>query len=104
MPGFSGVFQFAVEMANYGKPLNLMPAPMAVLTARARELKIFLALKPKTKLCVQYRKVSPGTMESSIPALSDEAYALQSGFGFYCAATFGGSESDDFPSRRRLKS
>jgi hypothetical protein len=34
------------------------PAPMAVLTARARELKVFLALKPSTKLCVKYNEAA----------------------------------------------
>jgi hypothetical protein len=51
---YPGVFQFGAELASDGLPPNMEPAPMAVLTARARELKLFLALKPTTKLCVAY--------------------------------------------------
>lgn len=51
---YPGVFQFGAELASYGLPPNMQPAPMAVLTARARELKAFLALKPSTKLVTNY--------------------------------------------------
>ena len=37
---------------------HAQPAPMAVLTARARELKVFLALKPSTKLCLKYNEAA----------------------------------------------
>jgi thymidylate synthase ThyX len=55
---YPGVFQFGSELAAYGLPPNMQPAPMAVLTARARELKVFLALKPKTKLVQKYREAA----------------------------------------------
>ncbi|EKX49138.1 hypothetical protein GUITHDRAFT_136302 [Guillardia theta CCMP2712] len=61
---YPGVFQFGLELASFGLPPNKEPAPLAVLTARARELKLFLALKPKTKLCVQYVKAATETFES----------------------------------------
>ncbi|KAJ1495793.1 hypothetical protein T484DRAFT_3097981 [Baffinella frigidus] len=51
---YPGVFAFGAELASNALPPNMAPAPMAVLTARARELKVFLALKPTTKLCVAY--------------------------------------------------
>jgi hypothetical protein len=53
---YPGVFQFGLELACgavlFGKP----PEPMAVLTARAEEFKVFLEIKNTTKLCVRYRE------------------------------------------------
>lgn len=54
---YPGVFQFALELS---KGVNLrkgiLPEKVAVLTARAREFKFALALKPKDKLCSAFRE------------------------------------------------
>ena len=55
---YPGVFQFGAELAAFGLPPNMVPAPMAVLTARARELKVFLALKPGTGLVLKYAEAA----------------------------------------------
>ncbi|KAJ8901102.1 hypothetical protein NDN08_004962 [Rhodosorus marinus] len=52
---YPGVFQFALEMATSGLPEDVEPLPMAVLTARARELKFALALEEHHPICRKYR-------------------------------------------------
>lgn len=61
---YPGVFQFGAELSSYGLPPNQEPLPMAVLTARARELKVFLALKPSTKLVQEYNKAAKQLFET----------------------------------------
>ena len=51
-----GACIFALELSTNGNN-NTKPAPLSVLTARARELKFALALKPKDKLCSAYRAI-----------------------------------------------
>jgi len=54
---YPGVFQFVLELSkgmNIAK--NHVPEKVAVLTARAKEFKFALALKPKDKLCSAFRE------------------------------------------------
>lgn len=51
---YPGVFQFALELSCSGA--RALPEKVAVLTARAREFKFALALKPKDKLCTAFRE------------------------------------------------
>eukprot|EP00287_Rhodomonas_sp_CCMP768_P008961 CAMPEP_0196716888 /NCGR_PEP_ID=MMETSP1091-20130531/313_1 /TAXON_ID=302021 /ORGANISM="Rhodomonas sp., Strain CCMP768" /LENGTH=378 /DNA_ID=CAMNT_0042057071 /DNA_START=36 /DNA_END=1172 /DNA_ORIENTATION=- len=60
---YPGVFQFGAELSSFGLPPNQEPLPMAVLTARARELKLFLALKPTTKLVQEYQAAAEKLFE-----------------------------------------
>ena len=55
---YPGVFQFLLELSK-GVSVQRIPLPekVAVLTARAREFKFALALKPKDKLCTAFREV-----------------------------------------------
>lgn len=53
---YPGAFQFAFELSNSTKmAVNPIPPKIAVLTARAKEFKFALALKPEDKLCSAYR-------------------------------------------------
>ncbi len=51
---YPGAFQFALELSRYGVPDGRDPARIAVLTARAREFKFALELKPTHKVCRTY--------------------------------------------------
>lgn len=53
---YPGVFQFQLELSMHGLVPGQAPALAAVLTARAREFKIFLEIKPDSPLCMRYRK------------------------------------------------
>lgn len=48
---YPGAFQFAFEIASHRSPV---PDKVSVLTARAKEFKFALALKPNDKLCSRY--------------------------------------------------
>lgn len=64
---YPGVVQFALELASArpkaandmsladSKVLGVEPARISVLTARAKELKFAMSLKPRGKLCVKYQ-------------------------------------------------
>lgn len=54
---YPGVFQFSLELAANDLPENVLPLPMAVLTARAREFKFALALEEDHPICRKYRYV-----------------------------------------------
>lgn len=61
---YPGVFQFLLELSKgitsgvvKKSGSTLPPEKVAVLTARAREFKFALALKPKDKLCTAFREV-----------------------------------------------
>lgn len=56
---YPGAVQFSYEISAYGGPFlaAVDPATVAVLTARARELKFALGLRPKGKLCARYRAI-----------------------------------------------
>ena len=47
--------QFAAEMSFQAAGLGRKPEPVAVLTARAREFRSFLEIRPTDKLCVGFR-------------------------------------------------
>ncbi|EWM30256.1 hypothetical protein Naga_100003g91 [Nannochloropsis gaditana] len=51
---YPGAFQFALELSRFGVPEGREPARVAVLTARAREFKFALELKPSHKVCRTY--------------------------------------------------
>ena len=51
---YPGAIQFAFELSRHKAAV---PSKLSVLTARARELKFALALKPNGKLCKEYSKV-----------------------------------------------
>ena len=51
---YPGAIQFAFELSRHK---NAIPSKLSVLTARARELKFALALKPNGKLCKAYSNV-----------------------------------------------
>jgi hypothetical protein len=53
---YPGAVQFSYEISTYGGRFvaAVVPLSVAVLTARARELKFALALRPSGKLCSQY--------------------------------------------------
>ncbi|GAB5030198.1 Hypothetical protein NocV09_00203300 [Nannochloropsis oceanica] len=51
---YPGAFQFALELSRFGVPEGRDPARVAVLTARAREFKFALELKPSHKVCRTY--------------------------------------------------
>jgi len=54
---YPGVIQFGLELSSAtAKSAQSIPAKMAVLTARAKEFKFALALKPTGKLCSAFRK------------------------------------------------
>lgn len=55
---YPGVFQFGYELAAGSVFFGRQPQPVAILTARAREFKQFLEIKPSSKLCVRYRKTA----------------------------------------------
>jgi hypothetical protein len=52
---YPGAFQFAFELSSIGK--KTIPENVAVLTARAKEFKFALALKPGDKICSAYNAV-----------------------------------------------
>ena len=58
---YPGVFQFILELSRHGaaaaKGLNVVPERVGVLTARAKEFKFALELKPEGKLCSKFREV-----------------------------------------------
>jgi len=55
---YPGVFQFLLELSKgMSVSKSFCPEKVAVLTARAREFKFALALKPKDKLCTAFREV-----------------------------------------------
>lgn len=62
---YPGVFQFLFELSKENNMNGVVkksgstspPEKVAVLTARAREFKFALALKPKDKLCTAFREV-----------------------------------------------
>ena len=49
---YPGVFQFVLELAAHREP---SPLPVAVLTARARELRALLELREGDPICVGFR-------------------------------------------------
>ena len=51
---YPGAIQFAFELSKHR---TSVPAKLSVLTARARELKFALALKPNGKLCSAYQSI-----------------------------------------------
>ncbi|KAG5178171.1 hypothetical protein JKP88DRAFT_330462, partial [Tribonema minus] len=53
---YPGVFQFGLELAAHGVPRGLMPLPIAVLTARAKELLFALELDMEHPVSVAYRQ------------------------------------------------
>ena len=56
---YPGAMQFTFELSSYNgannKPVD--PLPVAVITARAKELKFALALRQRGKLCSAYRRI-----------------------------------------------
>jgi hypothetical protein len=52
---YPGVFDFAAELACSAAGRGQSPLPVAVLTARARELRAFLEIKQTDKICVGFR-------------------------------------------------
>jgi len=58
---YPGVMQFGLELSKTGKSRNkeeaVIPSKITVLTARAKELKFAMALKPSSKVCSAYRKL-----------------------------------------------
>lgn len=55
---YPGAFQFAFEISrNSTKASQSVPPKVSVLTARAREFKFALALKPTDKICSAYRSI-----------------------------------------------
>ena len=54
---YPGAFQFSWELSKYNRMLKEAMVPkVAVLTARAREFKFALALKPTTKIVKRFRR------------------------------------------------
>ncbi|KAG5179085.1 hypothetical protein JKP88DRAFT_270434 [Tribonema minus] len=53
---YPGVFQFALELAAHGTPQGLLPLPVAVLTARAKEFLFALELKTEHPVSIAYRQ------------------------------------------------
>jgi hypothetical protein len=62
---YPGAFQFAWELSKHNKVRTSLMPKVAVLTARAREFKFVLAIKPKSKVAEAFRRVgdSMGTPE-----------------------------------------
>eukprot|EP00981_Chlorochromonas_danica_P010503 scaffold3243_cov173-Ochromonas_danica.AAC.36 len=55
---YPGAMQFALELSfPFRKAVSDLPARVAVLTARAREFKFALELRPSGKLCSAYRRI-----------------------------------------------
>lgn len=52
---YPGVFQFMFELADHRMPIDSTPLPIAVLTARARELKAVLELREGDPVCAGFR-------------------------------------------------
>jgi hypothetical protein len=52
---YPGVFQFGLELATGRTGSARTPAPIAVLTARAREFQAALEIKQTDKICVGFR-------------------------------------------------
>eukprot|EP00468_Gymnochlora_sp_CCMP2014_P012449 CAMPEP_0167756948 /NCGR_PEP_ID=MMETSP0110_2-20121227/9661_1 /TAXON_ID=629695 /ORGANISM="Gymnochlora sp., Strain CCMP2014" /LENGTH=277 /DNA_ID=CAMNT_0007643099 /DNA_START=550 /DNA_END=1383 /DNA_ORIENTATION=- len=56
---YPGVFQFGVELSMHScSEQNFSALPMAILTARAEELKLFLEISPKSSICQNYKKAA----------------------------------------------
>jgi hypothetical protein len=53
---YPGVFQFSLELSSNRLPSKTQAPEVAVLTARARELKCVLALNPQHPVCVRYNE------------------------------------------------
>lgn len=51
---YPGVFQFAYELSKANAKRSSMPEKVAVLTARAKEFKFALAIKPSSKISVAF--------------------------------------------------
>mgnify|MGYP000877766720 CR=1 FL=1 len=53
---YPGVFRFGAELAAHAMGSSRPPAPMAVLTARAREFRWALEIKQSDKICQGFRR------------------------------------------------
>eukprot|EP00466_Bigelowiella_natans_P008148 jgi/Bigna1/134755/aug1.26_g9463 len=53
---YPGVFQFGAELSKAGLQSDTSAVPLAILTARAKEFKFALEIKPTHKICSNYRK------------------------------------------------
>lgn len=62
---YPGVFQFGLELARSQRFLGQQPPKVAVLTARAKELKWALEITPSSPICVRYAEAGAANQLSA---------------------------------------